>query len=203
MKQNRLTTEQQEEIVTLIQENKVKLIGYIRKNFKDISDSDIKDCFQNLFLRTYEKYFSFQHSLNKVGWLFKTMKNILHEFCREKKKMNENILPLSYLHESTEEYNEENDIIFEIVTNHLSEEQIIQVLISVLNEKDQMLYQLRCIEKLSTHEIADKLSMPSGTVRAHLSKIKRKLSNAVRNDQWLDFIQKEKFSKNCEHLNQN
>ena len=83
----RLTREQQSEIASLIGQNKVCLTAYIRSQFKDVSDSDIEDCFQELFIRTYEKFSLFERSSNKAGWLFKAMKNIVHEFCRKKKKI--------------------------------------------------------------------------------------------------------------------
>lgn len=67
MTKKTLTTEQKEEVVTLIQKNKIRLAVYIRSQFKDISDSDMEDCFQNLFLRTYDKYNDFQKSPNKTG----------------------------------------------------------------------------------------------------------------------------------------
>lgn len=67
MTKKTLTTEQKEEVVMLIQKNKFRLAVYIRSQFKDISDSDMEDCFQNLFLRTYDKYNDFQKSPNKTG----------------------------------------------------------------------------------------------------------------------------------------
>lgn len=67
MTKKTLTTEQKEEVVMLIQKNKLRLAVYIRSQFKDISDSDMEDCFQNLFLRTYDKYNDFQKSPNKTG----------------------------------------------------------------------------------------------------------------------------------------
>ena len=75
----RLTREQQSEIASLIGQNKVHLTAYIRSQFKDISDPDIEDCFQDLFVRTYDKFSSFNRSLDKTGWLFKAMKNIMSE----------------------------------------------------------------------------------------------------------------------------
>ena len=47
--------------------DRFELAVYIRSQFKDISDSDMEDCFQNLFLRTYDKYNDFQKSPNKTG----------------------------------------------------------------------------------------------------------------------------------------
>lgn len=67
MTKKTLTTEQKEEVVMLIQKNKLRLAVYIRSQFKDISDSDMEDCFQNLFLRIYDKYNDFQKSPNKTG----------------------------------------------------------------------------------------------------------------------------------------
>lgn len=203
MNKKRLTEEQQTEIITLIQQNKLRLIAYIRSQFNDISDTDIEDCFQDLFVRTHDKFSSYNRSLNKTGWLFKAMKNVTHEFCRKKKKITDHTIPLSVVPESDEEYSEENDMIFEIITNHLSENQIVQIILSKLNEKEQILYRLRYIDNLNTYEIAERLSLPSGTVRARLSDIKKKITKMIREDEWIDIIQKEIFSKKIEHSDQN
>ena len=203
MNKKRLTEEQKTEIITLIQQNKVRLTAYIRSQFNDITDTDIEDCLQDLFLRTHDKFSSYNHSLNKTGWLFKAMKNVTHEFCRKKKKITDHTIPLSYVQESEVETEEENDMIFEIVTNHLSEDQIVQIILSKLNEKEQILYRLRYIDNLSTYEIAEKLSLPSGTVRARLFDIKKKITKMIREDEWIDIVQKEIFSKKFEHSDQN
>lgn len=203
MNKKRLTEEQQTEIITLIQQNKVRLTAYIRSQFNDITDTDIEDCLQDLFVRTHDKFSSYNRSLNKTGWLFKAMKNVTHEFCRKKKKITDNTIPLSYVQESEVETEEENDMIFEIVTNHLSEDQIVRIILSKLNEKEQILYRLRYIDNLSTYEIAEKLSLPSGTVRARLFDIKKKIKKMIREDEWIDIVQKEIFSKKFEHSDQN
>ena len=196
MNKKRLTEEQQTEIITLIQQNKVRLTAYIRSQFNDISDTDVEDCLQDLFFRTHDKFSSYNRSPNKTGWLFKAMKNVTHEFCRKKKKITDNTIPLSYVQESEVETEEENDMIFEIVTNHLSEDQIVRIILSKLNEKEQILYRLRYIDNLSTYEIAEKLSLPSGTVRARLFDIKKKITKMIREDEWIDIVQKEIFLKN-------
>ena len=203
MNKKRLTEEQQTEIITLIQQNKVRLTAYIRSQFNDITDTDIEDCLQDLFVRTHDKFSSYNRSPNKTGWLFKAMKNVMHEFCRKKKKITDHTVPLSVVQEAEEEYSEENDMIFEIVTNHLSEDQIIRIILSKLNEKEQILYRLRYIDNLSTYEIAEKLSLPSGTVRARLFDIKKKITKMIREDEWIDIVQKEIFSKKFEHSDQN
>ena len=202
-----LTKDQQEKIVDLIQKNKVQLTTYIRSQFKDVSDSDIEDCFQELFIRTYEKFSSFEHSSNKTGWLFKAMKNIMHEFYRKKKKLYNHTTSEAILPEIEEKSNEEKDLIFEIITNHSSEAQIIQMILSNLTEKERLLYRLRYIEKLSTDKIAEQLSLPSGTVRGRLSDLKKKVTKRIREYDTLQWNQNKKisenFSKNFEHSDKN
>jgi len=204
---NHLTQEQQEEIVALIQDNKVLLTAYIRSNFKNISNSDIEDCFQNLFVRIYEKFSSFEDSKDKIRWLLNTMKNIMHEFCRKKKKHYDHTISESLVPEAEEKSSEEKDLIFEIVTNHFSEDQIVQIILSHLTEKEQYLYRLRYMEKLSTDKIADRLSLPSGTVRGRLSDLKKKVKKLIHEYDTIQWNQKEKFSenfsKNSEHSDKN
>ncbi len=196
MNKKYLTKEQQLEIASLIEKNKVLLTVYIRKQFKDISDLDIEDCFQELFLRVYEKYSSFDRSSNKSGWLFKAMKNIMHEFCREKKKYSDHTISATLVSEFKEEFQEEPDLIFDIITNHSGEAQIIQTILSNLTEKEQLLYQLRYIKNLSTDKIAEQLSLPSGTVRRRLSDLKKKIEKLIRKYDTLQWNQNKKFSEN-------
>ena len=191
-----LTKDQQEKIVDLIQQNKVCLTAYIRSQFKDVSDSDIEDCFQELFIRTYEKFSSFERSSNKAGWLFKAMKNIVHEFCRKKKKIYDHTISESLVPEIEESSNEEKNLIFEIITNHSSEAQVVQTILSNLTEKERSLYRLRYIEKLSTDQIAEQLSLPSGTVRGRLSDLKKKVGKLIREYDALQWNQNKKFSEN-------
>ena len=204
MTQKTLTAEQKEEVVTLIKKNKLRLAVYIRSQFKDISDSDMEDCFQNLFLRTYDKYNDFQKSPNKTGWIFKTMKNIVREFCRKKKTHSHRYVSLTLKEDTNEEdYIDENDMIFEIATEHLNEEQIVKLILSKLTEKEQTLYELRYRDKLSTDKIAKQLSLPSGTVRGRLSDLKKKITQLVHSNELIDLIKRENFSKNFEHSDQN
>ena len=191
-----LTKDQQEKIVDLIQQNKVCLTAYIRSQFKDVGDPDIEDCFQELFIRTYEKFSSFEHSSNKTGWLFKAMKNIVHEFCRKKKKIYDHTISESLVLEIKESSNEEKNLIFEIITNHSSEAQVVQTILSNLTEKERSLYRLRYIEKLSTDQIAEQLSLPSGTVRGRLSDLKKKVEKLIREYDTLQWNQNKKFSEN-------
>ena len=203
----RLTREQQSEIASLIGQNKVHLTLYIRSQFKDISDPDIEDCFQELFLRVYEKYSSFDRSSNKSGWLFKAMKNIMHEFCREKKKYSDHTISDELVSEFEEDFQGETDLIFDIITNHSGEAQLVQTILSNLTEKERLLYRLRYIEKLSTDKIAEQLSLPSGTVRGRLSDLKRKVEKLIREYdtlQWNKYKKiSENFSKNFEHSDKN
>ena len=202
-----LTKEQQSEIASLIGQNKVRLTAYIRSQFKDISDPDIEDCFQELFLRVYKKYSSFDRSSNKIGWLFKAMKNIMHEFCREKKKCSDHTISATLISESEDEFQEETDLIFDIITNHSGEAQLVQTILSNLTEKERLLYRLRYMEKLSTDKIAEQLSLPCGTVRGRLSDLKKKVEKLIREYDTLQWNQNKKisenFSKNFEHSDKN
>ena len=203
----RLTREQQSEIASLIGQNKVRLTAYIRSQFKDISDPDIEDCFQDLFVRTYDKFSSFNRSPDKTGWLFKAMKNIMHEFCRERKKYSDHTILDVLVPEFEEDFQGETDLIFGIITNYSGEAQLVQTILSNLTEKERLLYRLRYIEKLSTDKIAEQLSLPSGTVRGRLSDLKRKVEKLIREYDTLQWNQNKKFSenfsKNFEHSDKN
>ena len=109
--------------------------------------------------------------------------------------------------ESEEEFKEENDLIFDIITNHSSEAQVVQTILSNLTEKERLLYRLRHMEKLSTDKIAEQLCVPSGTVRGRLSDLKRKVEKLIREYDTLQWNQNKKisenFSKKFEHSDKN
>lgn len=197
-----LIAEQKEEILSLIQNNKIRLTAYIRSQYRDLSDSDIEDCFQNLFIRAYDKHNSFQKSPNKTGWIFRAMRNVVREFCRKKTKYSQKFLPLSANEDTDNEFIDENDMIFEITTNHLSEDQLATLILSRLNETEQKIYRLRFIEKLHTDEIAKRLGLPSGTVRGRLSDLKKRITATVHSNELIKLIQENNFSKNFEHFDQ-
>ena len=131
----------------------------------------------------------------------------MHEFCREKKKYSDHTISATLISESEEEFQEETDLIFDIITNHSGEAQIVQTILSNLTEKERLLYRLRYIEKLSTDKIAEQLSLPSGTVRGRLSDLKKKVEKLIRDYDTLQWNKNKKisenFSKNFEHSDKN
>ncbi len=185
-----ITKKQQEYIVSLIEQNKAKFTHFIFRQFHDIGQSDIEDCMQELFLRTYEEFPSFEESSNQIGWLFNTLKNIMHEFCRAKKKHEDLISSEREISDMKDEGLWEDHAIFEILTKNISEEELVEAVLSKLNDKERKIYELRYIAGKSTKEIADELHLPSGTVRGRLSDIKKMIKNYVIDNKFFEDLKK-------------
>lgn len=185
------STDEQEKIVALIVENKKALVNIVRKLVPHTTKDDVDECFSRLYMTTLEKFDSFQRSPNKIGWLFLTIKNIAHEYRREK----ENILqPLDIDKEpSVPEYDlQENDIIFGILTNHIPEDTLAKIILSKLSEKERLLFDLRFRQKLKHNDIADRFNQsPSGT-RRQISALKNKISDMIYNGKLFKHVQNKK-----------
>ena len=134
------TKEELSNIARFVAANREKLARYIEKDFYNITEDDIDDCLQKLYLTVFENYESYSASPNKTGWVFKAFKNVAGEHFREKSRR--------YKTESkqTAEENggfEEDEWIFSILTRRLTEAELKEILLSRLNEKERALYRDR------------------------------------------------------------
>ena len=179
----RPSAEEQNAILTLISTHRAKFTRMIFQKYPKATSEILEDHFQDLFIISCTNYKSFKKSQNKIGWLYKTLKHLVSGHLRDKE--NNNLLlseiPVYVFKNVIIKKTPEEDMIFSIITNHLSEEMLIKHVLSQLNEYELRLYNLRFKEKLSEKDIALKFKIPYGTARRHLSNLKKKIRKIVDN----------------------
>lgn len=172
-----LSKEVQEEITSLISSHREKFVRIISRRYYNATKEDIEDCLQDLFVVAYENYESFNASQNKIGWLFISLRNILSNNLKASKKRR--IAFSKYINKPNRTESFEDDILFGILTKHLSEDTLIKEIFSHFSSSEIELYNLRYKEKLSTKDIAKKLGIPHGTVRRRLFDLNRKVRKII------------------------
>ena len=177
-------------VIQLIEENRTLFLRNIKRKFGALSNEDLEDCFQELYLIAYEKCEEVYESANPQGWLFQTFKNITANFQR---KYNKDLInttdPGIIIENITEPFHEDN-LIFSILTRNLSEDSLKAVLLSKLNKREYELYKMRYIDNLSLHDIAVHLHRPEGTIKSRMHKLREKIRNMIYDGDLFDFFEK-------------
>lgn len=182
--------QEQEQIASLIALHKEKFARTVCKTFYSATNEDIEDCFSELYIKTWENYSTFKDSPNKTGWLFLTFRNIVSDRIRENNRQN---ISARKEQEKQEEYSDENDIIFEILTDHLSERELKEIILDKLSEKDRLLYHLRFEQKLETKDIAKLTGLANSTVRRQVRELKLNITELVHSDKLFDIVKEKNF----------
>jgi RNA polymerase sigma factor (sigma-70 family) len=185
--------EEQNQIIVFITANKETFIRLIRKNVSNAESYDIEECISRLYLTTLENYDTYKSSPNQTGWLFLTLKNISSDYMREKKKddklVNESIDENEY---KLKDNFTEDDLIFSILTNHLPEEALIEIILSELTEKEQLLFELRFKRHAEYADIAKRLRQSQSGVRRQISQLKHKITDIIHNGKLFEYVKNKK-----------
>lgn len=162
-----------------------KLIrSLIKKMIKD--DDDVDDLVQESFIKAYKALPSYHPAYTFSSWIYRIASNSCIDFMRKKKL---NTFSINQVSKKDDE-----EIIFEIEDNDykpdlgmLNSEKThaLQNAIKDLPENYKEIIYLRHTEELDYQEIADKLNMPLGTVKAHLFRARKMLYEALKEKQYL------------------
>ena len=79
-------------VIKLIEDNRTIFLRNIKRKIGTLSDEDLEDCFQELYLTAYLECEEVYTSANPQGWLFKTFKNITANFHRKHIKKHSNTI---------------------------------------------------------------------------------------------------------------
>lgn len=144
----------------------------IRRMIRD--EDDIDDLVQDTFIKAYKALDTFQFSYSFSAWLYRIASNTCIDFLRKKRF---NMISLSKPME-----NSEDDQFFEIEDNSYSPENdvIMNERINALNTAVEKLpdnykeiIKLRHEHEMDYNEIALRLDLPLGTVKAHLFRARK------------------------------
>lgn len=157
----------------ILQNKYQKIIAsLIRKMVKD--EDDIDDLTQETFIKVFNALHTYQAQYSFSSWIYRIASNTCIDYLRKKR------FPTISLSKPLE--NIEDDIFFEIEDNTylpdknvLNDEKmkVLNDAIAQLPENYREIIKLRHEEELDYNEIAEKLGIPLGTVKAHLFRARK------------------------------
>jgi len=142
---------------------------------------DVEDIVQETFIRAYSNLQYFKKEFAFHSWLFKIASNLCIDFLRKKR-----IQTVSIEQPNPQSENEHQldfpDVESEADRPVLDDEQRQSLFkaISLLPEKYRTVIELRHFEELEYNEIAERLGIPIGTVKAHLFRARKALLDILR-----------------------
>jgi RNA polymerase sigma-70 factor, ECF subfamily len=150
-----------EDFETLFRAEFKGLCFFAQKYVKDFDAA--REIVQDSFINLWEKHASIDPSRSVKSYLTTTIHNKCHNYLRDNKKFNTNLLEIENLIEISEI--SDNDILVEQELR-----KTIQQAIEDLPEKCREIFVLNRYENLKYQEIADKLGISVKTVEAQMSK---------------------------------
>ena len=125
-----------------------------------------EDLVQETFLKALQNAEVFEDlsSSQRRAWLYRTMKNLLCDRYRRA------VLEKEYLQQSPEEVT-----YMEPGIQQTENEMVLQK----LTPDDRMLFTLRYMEGYNAQEISEMLGIPTGTIRARLSRCRKRLKHML------------------------
>ena len=181
------------EVIIRILDGEVNAFGILQKKYKRVISSlirkmikdedDIDDLVQETFIKAYRALDRYQSSYSFSAWIYRIASNTCIDFLRKKRL---NIISIDQPIGTTDE---EDGLFFEIEDNSYQPDvefinnerkAALYSAIDSLPEKYRLIIKLRHEEELDYNEIALKLDMPLGTVKAHLFRARKMLLDDLK-----------------------
>lgn len=125
-----------------------------------------EDLVQETFLKALQNADAFEDlgPNQRRAWLYRTMKNLLYDRYRRA------VLESEHLQQT-----DEDAVYLDPGIQQTENELILQM----LTPEDRMLFTLRYMEGYNASELSEMLGMPTGTIRAKLSRCRKLLKNVI------------------------
>jgi len=154
----------------------------IRRMVKD--KDDVSDLTQETLIKAYKALHTFQFNYSFSSWLFKIASNTTIDFLRKKRF---NMTPLYKKEKNSEEEEiiEIKDLSYTPDSNLVTHEkrELLLKAISELPKNYKEIIKLRHGEDMDYAEIAERLNLPLGTVKAHLFRARKILYEKLKKHQ--------------------
>jgi RNA polymerase sigma factor (sigma-70 family) len=145
--------------------------------------NDIEDLVQETFIKAFQAIGNFNNEYAFSTWLYKIASNHCIDFLRKKRLKTFSIDQPLETRDGSVEYEIYDDSATPDVELHSRERaKIIRDAIDSLPEKYRMVINMRHEEDLDYQEIADKLEIPLGTVKAHLFRARAMLYKKLKGE---------------------
>ncbi len=156
----------------------IRITALIRRMINN--PDDVEDLVQETFIKAFKALPRFQFSYTFSAWIYRIASNNTIDFLRKKRFQMVSI---------DQPFGEDEDQYIDIKdTSHTPEVELISLerkeilakAISDLPQNYRVIVQLRHQEELEYSEIASKLNIPLGTVKAHLFRARKLLYEALK-----------------------
>jgi len=165
---------------TLLQNKYKKLIStLIRKMVKD--EDDVDDLIQETFIKAYNALETFQFGFAFSAWIYRIASNNCIDFLRKKRFQTVSINQPVF-DEEDDQYIQIEDTTARPDTEYLNKEkrEIINEAIDKLPENYREIIKLRHEYEMDYIDIAKKMDIPIGTVKAHLFRARKILLSELK-----------------------
>lgn len=158
---------------SVLQKKYTKIINaLIRRMIKD--EDDVDDLTQETFIKAYNALHTFQHGYSFSAWIYRIASNTCIDFLRKKRFPTVSLSkPIDYSDEDLFYEIEDNSYLPDKSVLGDEKHKILQDAISSLPENYMQIIRMRHEEELDYNEIAEKLNLPLGTVKAHLFRARK------------------------------
>lgn len=143
-------------------------------NIKLKNRNEAEDCVQECFMVYYKRILSGEEIGNTGAFLYKIADNLVKTQWRQDKKAN-NIIPLDDLAESL-------SATVVIDCGNIDFDSCAERIISILDEKEQLIYKLKYTDGKSIAEIAEKLNISFDAAAKRLSRLRQKVKEMVEEE---------------------
>lgn len=143
-------------------------------NIKLKNRNEAEDCVQECFMVYYKRILNGEEIGNTSAFLYKIADNLIKTQWKQDKKAN-NIIPLDEVAETLA-----TDEVFDY--SNIDYDSCAERIIKILDEKEQLLYQLKYTEKKSIAEIAAELNISFDATAKRLSRLREKVKAMVEEE---------------------
>lgn len=156
------------------------IAGLIRRMMRN--SDDIEDLIQETFVKAFNAIATFNHDYAFSTWLYRIASNHCIDFLRKKRLKTFSIDQPIETSDGEIQYEISDSTWLPDSDIHTREKTaLLQNAIQELPEKYRVVIELRHGEELDYQEIANKLGLPLGTVKAHLFRAREMLYKKLKN----------------------
>jgi len=191
MSPENLSKEEEYAIIQEILGGRINLFEKLQHKYKKpltilisrmIRDSeDVRDIVQETFIRAFNNLKFYKKEYSFHSWLFKIASNLCIDYLR-KKRLQKFSIEQPYPTVDDDRQFDYPDVDADTYTKIFTEERdkILRTAISKLPENYQKVITMRHFEDMDYKEIAEKLSLPLGTVKVHLFRARKALLEILK-----------------------